>query len=330
MGTKLGYQRRRVAAGVALTAAVLLVLLFPTVLASAQPGSATDPDDTSLRLDLKTVSHDDDASSVTYTVETYEDFPDKWADFRWALDKNGDQKVDNFVSVQWEDSDAALVANVEDADENQIAKGTVTRPAANALRVSYPISVLKDVRSYLYRVSATTDANENGERDPGEEDVAPDTGWYEHRLGPAPASNTNAASSSPAPAASPSPSAAPVSPQSSPPSSPAPAPRPAPEPAAIPEAAPPGQTRRVAPAPVPQAHPTLAVPPKRGTSVAPRPVQPAGAVLPGGATPPAPPARPGRSETMPFTGTGHVWLALVGAGLVGLGVPCRSLARKRA
>jgi hypothetical protein len=270
---------RRVAAVSSLTAVAFLVLLFPTLPASAQSGTATDPDDVSLRLDLKTISHDDDASSIIYTVETYEDFPDKWADFRWSLDKNGDQKVDDFVSVQWEDSDATLVASVDDADENPIAKGTVSRPAPNALRVSFPISVVKGVTSYFYFVSAATDTNQNGERDPGEEDRAPDTGWYQHRLGASPASTASDA------------------------------------PLGAPAAAPEIRDFEALAAPAPMNQAAVVVQPKR---------------LPSGAHPMASrvAAAAAPSPTMPLTGPGDSWLALIGAGLICLAVPCRSLARK--
>ena len=35
---------------------------------------------------------------------------------------------------------------------------------------------------YQYRVTALSDLNHNDEEDPGETDVAPDTGFYQHRL----------------------------------------------------------------------------------------------------------------------------------------------------
>jgi hypothetical protein len=287
MARLVRYERRRVVPVVPLVAVVLLVFLFPAVSAFAQPGSATDPDDVALRLDLKTISHDDDASSIIYTVQTYEDFPDKWADFRFGLDTNGDQKVDDYVSVQWEDSDATLVAGVDDADENPVAKGTVSRPAPNALRVSFPISVVKGVSSYAYRVSALTDSNQNGERDPGEEDLAPDTGWYQHRLGASPASTASEA------------------------------------PRAVPPAGP--EIRNIQalaapPAPAPPANQPAVVAPSKQLPASAHPMA-------SGAAAAAAPGTPG-SPAMPLTGTGDPWLALVGAGLICLAVPCRSLARK--
>ena len=39
---------------------------------------------------------------VTFTVETYEAFKDSDADFRWGIDKNNDQKVDNYISVEFD------------------------------------------------------------------------------------------------------------------------------------------------------------------------------------------------------------------------------------
>lgn len=147
--------------------------------AAAEAGSFTDPDDVNLPLDLKTIAHDNDGSTVTYTVETYEPFNDASADFRWGIDTTGDQKEDLVISVEY---DGQLVGKVEDAEENELGNATVTRPGPNSLRVSYPRKFLAKTVAYGYRVRALTDKNDNGEADPGEFDMAPDAGFYQHRL----------------------------------------------------------------------------------------------------------------------------------------------------
>jgi hypothetical protein len=153
--------------------------VFLPLRATAEAGSVTDPDDVSLPLDLKTISHDNDGSTVTYTVETYEAFNDASADFRWGIDKTGDQKEDIVISVEY---DGQLVGKVEDSEENELGSATVTRPGPNSLRVSYPRKFLEKATTYGYRVRALTDQNDNGEADPGEFDMAPDTGFAQHRL----------------------------------------------------------------------------------------------------------------------------------------------------
>lgn len=160
----------------------VVMAVFPAMVpppAVAEAGSFTDPDDVNLPLDLKTVLHDNDGSTVTYTVETYEPFNDADADFRWGIDKTGDQKEDNFVSVEY---DGQLVGKVEDSEENELGSATVTRPSSNSLRVSFPRKFLEKAAAYGYTVRALTDQNDNGEADPGEFDVAPDTGFSQHRL----------------------------------------------------------------------------------------------------------------------------------------------------
>jgi hypothetical protein len=159
-----------------------VMAVFPCMLpppAAAESGSFTDPDDVNLPLDLKTIFHDNDGSTVTYTVETYEPFNDADADFRWGIDKTGDQKEDNFVSVEY---DGQLVGKLEDAEENELGSATVTRPGPNSLRVSFPRKFLEKAAAYSYSLRALTDRNGNGEADPGEFDMAPDTGFYQHRL----------------------------------------------------------------------------------------------------------------------------------------------------
>src|SRR5919197_533823 len=107
----------------ALLASIVLAGL-PVMLprpAAAVAGSFTDPDDVDLPLDLKTIAHDNDGSTVTYTVETYEPFDDAKADFRWGIDTTGDQKEDTLISVEY---DGQLVGKVEDSEENELGSAT--------------------------------------------------------------------------------------------------------------------------------------------------------------------------------------------------------------
>ena len=140
----------------------------------------TDPDDVNLALDLKTLTHTNDATTITYTVETYEPFRDDQADFFWSIDKDNDQKVDTLVGVEFEDG--KLDAKVETPDEKEIGPATVTRTGPASLRVSFARRFVGSAASYQYRVTAVTDLNHNDEEDPGETDVAPDRGFYTHRL----------------------------------------------------------------------------------------------------------------------------------------------------
>ena len=146
---------------------------------AAQPYSFSDPDDVNLPLDLKTLTHDNDDSTITYPVETYDPFEDRQADFKWAIDKNGDQKVDGFVSVEW--ADGKLEGKVEDTEEKELGSAAVHRVGPYARRVSFSRRLL-GTSSYQYLVIAVNDTNGNDEDDPGETDVAPDTGFQPHRL----------------------------------------------------------------------------------------------------------------------------------------------------
>jgi hypothetical protein len=145
----------------------------------AAPVTFTDPDDVNLPLDLKTLTHANDASTITYTVETYEAFEDRQADFKWAIDKNNDQKIDLFVSVEWEGN--KLDGKVEDTKEKELGAATVTRMGTHGLRVSFSRRLIGSA-AYQYQVIAVNDTNGNDEDDPGETDLAPDTGFEPHRL----------------------------------------------------------------------------------------------------------------------------------------------------
>jgi hypothetical protein len=212
--------------------------------------------------------------------------------------------VDLYVSTQWEDDDRDLVATVDDLRERVLARATVTRPAPDAVRVSFPRAVLGSVASYRYNVIAVTDLDGNGETDGNERDVAPDTGFYEHRLGP-----------EPPPAGPPagSPGGSPAGPASQVTTLAAPPP---------PHAAQPG----------PGSPPTPGRPAPPGADVSAAAVSagaPSGSRLPG----PSPEAGPAPADVVPLTevpGTGlpHEGLATAGVTLLLLGLACRSMARK--
>jgi hypothetical protein len=165
----------RLCIGATMAVALAMAPLTP---AGAAPGSFTDPDDVNLPLDLKTLTHDLAGATVVYTVETFESFEDKQADFKWALDTNNDQKIDRLVSVEW---DGGLVAKVEDSKENELGGATVERAGPQSLRVSFGRDLI-GAASYQYRVIAVTDKNGNEEDDKGETDVAPDGGFHPHQL----------------------------------------------------------------------------------------------------------------------------------------------------
>lgn len=160
-------------------ATVLLVAQPATARAQGAPVTFGDPDDVNLPIDLKTLSHENDDKNITYSVETYEPFEDQKVDFKWAIDRNGDQKVDRFVSVEWEDG--KLVGKVEDTKEKEFGPATVARTGPHGLRVTFARRLL-DTAEYQYHVVGVSDSNGNDEEDPGEVDLAPDAGFQPHRL----------------------------------------------------------------------------------------------------------------------------------------------------
>jgi hypothetical protein len=186
---------------IATTACSIGVALFAVLLCSpgsagATTGSAADPDDVGTALDLKSVSHAVQGASIVYTARTYADFPDQVVTFKWGIDSNGDESFDLIVLAQWEAG--RLVAGVSDATGKRIAAATVSRPAANAIAVAVPSSVLAGLTSYRYGVATSDDRNGNGKDDPGEQDLAPNSGLYGHALGASAAPATPSAVAPPA------------------------------------------------------------------------------------------------------------------------------------
>jgi major membrane immunogen (membrane-anchored lipoprotein) len=162
-----------------LTAGLALFLaVAPVSTAAAQPVSFGDPDDVNLPLDLKTLTHDHNESTITYTAETYDPFDDSKIDIKWAIDRNHDGKVDLFAAADYEDR--KLEAKVEDANDKELGKATVRRINDRVIQLSFARKLVGT--SYQYWVMAATDSNGNEEDDPGEFDLAPDAGFHPHQL----------------------------------------------------------------------------------------------------------------------------------------------------
>jgi hypothetical protein len=164
---------------------LIAIMLWSPGQATALSGSVSDPDDVGTGLDLKSVSHVVEGASIVYTAQTYRDFPDQSAAFKWGIDRNSDESFDLIVLAEWKDG--KLVGAVDDAAGHRVAKATVSRPTANAIAVSLPSSVLAGTTSYRYSVVTQDDGNSNGKDDPGEQDVAPNSGLHQHDLGGPPA-----------------------------------------------------------------------------------------------------------------------------------------------
>jgi len=162
-----------------LIVSLALVFAAAALPAAAQPVSFTDPDDVNLPLDLKTLTHEHNDSTITYTVETYDAFDDAKVDIKWGIDKNGDGKVDLFAAAGYEAK--KFEGKVEDTNERELGPATVRRVSDRVLQLSFARKLV-GAPSYQYWVMAATDINGNEEDDPGEFDLAPDAGFQPHQL----------------------------------------------------------------------------------------------------------------------------------------------------
>jgi hypothetical protein len=161
----------------------LFAVIVPAVpaMAGIDEGRINDPRDVGTALDLKTLTHVDDRSSIIYTAETYAPFADQSANFKWGIDRDHDENFDLIVFTEWQD--AKLAGGVKDATGRLVAPATVSRPGPTLIRVSFPISALGAVPTYRYAVDSQADLDGDGPRNPGERDLAPNSGLIQHRLG---------------------------------------------------------------------------------------------------------------------------------------------------
>ena len=191
--------------------ATLALVLGASGTAGAGEGAISDPRELGTRLDLKALTHADDGSSVVYTAETFTPFTDQAAAFKWGIDRDSDEDFDLIVFTEWRGG--KLAGGVKDATGREIAAAAVSRPGANAIRVSFPVAVLDGATVYRYAVDAEGEGSQR--------DLAPNAGLTQHRLGNVVAPPTAPARSASAVAVTPPPeaSAAPA------PAAPAPAPQ---------------------------------------------------------------------------------------------------------
>ncbi len=192
------------AGAVALLAVAVLAV---PAMAGTDGGGTNDPRDVGTRLDLKTLTHAQDGSSIVYTAETYGPFSDQSAVFKWGVDRDRDEAFDLIVFTEWRDG--KLVGGVKDPAGRVIAPAAVSRPGPTAIRVSFPAEVLGDASVYRYAV--------NAEAGPGERDLAPNSGLVQHRLGAVAAGvkdvrTASSAQAGPAPAVAAVPAPAPAAP----------------------------------------------------------------------------------------------------------------------
>ncbi|MGH7317788.1 MAG: hypothetical protein ACREJS_16185, partial [Candidatus Rokuibacteriota bacterium] len=148
--------------------AVVGVVLGVPGVAAAGEGDLVDPRDVGARLDLKALTHTEAAGSIVYTAETYGQFTDQSAAFKWGIDRDSDEAFDLIVSTEWQGG--KLVGGVKDAAGRQVATATVSRPAPTVIKVSFPAEVLGGASSYRYA------ANADGDSD----DLAPNSGLIQH------------------------------------------------------------------------------------------------------------------------------------------------------
>lgn len=154
---------------------ILLPLAARAVPASAAAGVFVDSDSDTFALDIDTVSHVSDATTVTLTVGTVAPFVDSIAHFSWVIDKNSEGLPEYAVGANWNGS--AIVSSVVNATTNaRVATATVSRPTSSSISVSFPRSAIGNPPAYVYVVSSWSDTNGDGVAQDDEIDIAPSPG----------------------------------------------------------------------------------------------------------------------------------------------------------
>jgi hypothetical protein len=158
----------------------------------ASSGTSTDPDDNSNVLDIKTVTHADTASTITYTLETYDDWDPAALQgdvnsppyfILWTLDLPGSNEVegeDMCVNVSGPNLDFEVTGC--GSDPTVFDSGTATK-AGKVLTVAWDRGAIAAAgwgtpTGYDYNILAAAPNDDVG----NDLDFAPDDGTYHHEL----------------------------------------------------------------------------------------------------------------------------------------------------
>jgi hypothetical protein len=151
----------------AVLAAVLVATSAAPVLAAGTTDpSLTDPDDSPGLLDIESASLTQDASNVTFLVNTFEAFDNEdIGGIGFTIDAGNDDDVE-YLAVIGLDPEGNLIGGVVSTTTFEPTEGTASRPSADSAQLVFPTSAIGGLSGYGWAVT-TADINE-------EEDVAPD------------------------------------------------------------------------------------------------------------------------------------------------------------
>lgn len=133
----------------AVAAAIIAVLTLPAAVAA--PGSFQDPQgDTTYKTDIRTVTHSDDADSVTYHIQFWNDVDNnEWVgNIVWDFDENGSQ--DGYAQVGLQYDDFVITYNQQTQQEvdrngraSRAPSGEPGSTAANTVKVVVPLASMR-------------------------------------------------------------------------------------------------------------------------------------------------------------------------------------------
>lgn len=185
------------------------MVVLGAALTQAAPGGGSDPDD-SANFDIAAIGHDNTATVLTFTLDTFETFgnPDlELSTANWFLDLNSngatsEPNLDGCMEAQGDGTSSGVSVILTDCSGNIEASASATKVAQGAgtrLSFSFPLSAIQSVglattaTSFQYFVTAN---------DFGDTDRAPDTGFTAFSLAvvtPTPATPTPTLEPTPTP-----------------------------------------------------------------------------------------------------------------------------------
>lgn len=118
-------------------------------------------------LDVKRVTHDNDASTITYTLESYTDFNLEKATFKWNLDCNltDNKGAESNVNVRFFGG-RGVTAEMYHSGNNYPVGNPTWSKSGPVLTVKFPRSMMPSFCTGVYEYDVQASSSEGGSSDP--------------------------------------------------------------------------------------------------------------------------------------------------------------------
>src|SRR4051812_22406499 len=134
--------------------------------------TASDADDTTTPVDIKTATVGGDDKTAEFTIVTWQGFNDTDTYLNWAVDTPGEPSPDYVIAAGWNGSGlAGLVSAIGNGFTSPVS---VARVDSATMRFSFPRAAIGGATNFSWALQTWFDTNGDGQQQVSELDNVPD------------------------------------------------------------------------------------------------------------------------------------------------------------